>query len=146
GFFVNTWVLRVDLSGNPTFEDVLDRVRDKALSAYDHQDAPFDRLVEILNPDRSSAYHPLFQTMLAWQDDNSLVDFDLAGVGAALEIVPTRTAKFDLQFNFGLDDTGQGLEGYLEYATDLFDRGSAEVVVERFVRVLRQVVAEPGAR
>ncbi|MEE1743052.1 condensation domain-containing protein, partial [Streptomyces sp. JV184] len=145
GFFVNTWVLRVDLSGNPTFEDVLDRVRDKALSAYDHQDAPFDRLVETLNPERSSAHHPLFQVMFAWQD-TARIPFELPGVRAELTPVPTRTAKFDLDISFGLDDTGQGLEGYLEYATDLFDRGSAEVVVERFVRVLRQVVAEPGAR
>ncbi|MEU5647658.1 amino acid adenylation domain-containing protein, partial [Streptomyces milbemycinicus] len=134
GFFVNTWVLRADLSGNPAFRDVLDRVRGKALSAYDNQDAPFERLVEILNPERSSAYHPLFQVMLAWQDDNTLVDFDLAGVRAALEIVPTRTAKFDLQFNFGLDASGKGLGGYVEYATDLFDRGSVEALVGRFVR------------
>ncbi|MEU3529915.1 amino acid adenylation domain-containing protein, partial [Streptomyces sp. NPDC038707] len=144
GFFVNTWVLRVDLSGNPTFREVLGRVRSKALAAYDHQDVPFEHLVEILNPERSSAYHPLFQVMLAWQDDNTLVDFDLAGVRAELEIVPTRTAKFDLQFNFGLDASGEGLGGYVEYATDLFDRGSVEALVGRFVRVLRQVVADPG--
>ncbi|MFD7623794.1 condensation domain-containing protein, partial [Streptomyces sp. NPDC059802] len=143
GFFVNTWVLRVDLSGNPTFEDVLDRVREKALSAYDHQDAPFDRLVETLNPERSSAYHPLFQVMFAWQD-TARIPFELPGVRAELTPVPTRTAKFDLDISFGLDTSGRGLTVALEYATDLFDRGGAEVLVERFVRVLRQVVVEPG--
>ncbi|HWM02052.1 MAG TPA: amino acid adenylation domain-containing protein, partial [Actinophytocola sp.] len=91
GFFVNTWVLRVDLSGNPTFSDLLDRVRGKALAAYDNQDAPFERLVEVLNPERSRAYHPLFQVMLAWHD-NTRVDFDLPGIAATPQIVQPRTA------------------------------------------------------
>ncbi|MEV4341497.1 condensation domain-containing protein, partial [Streptomyces sp. NPDC049590] len=143
GFFVNTWVLRVDLSGNPTFREVLGRVRSKALAAYDHQDAPFDLLVEALNPERSSAYHPLFQVMFAWQD-TSRIPFELPGVRAELEPVPTHTAKFDLDFSFGLDASGHGLSATLEYATDLFDRGSVEALVGRFVRVLRQVVADPG--
>uniref|UniRef100_UPI00055A1074 hypothetical protein n=1 Tax=Streptomyces griseus TaxID=1911 RepID=UPI00055A1074 len=61
-------------------------------------------------------------------------------------MVPTRTAKFDLDLSFGLDESGHGLAAALEYATDLFDRGSVEVLVDRFVRVLRQVVADPGCR
>ncbi|MYT71585.1 MULTISPECIES: condensation domain-containing protein, partial [unclassified Streptomyces] len=67
GFFVNTWVLRADLSKNPTFGDMVEQVRDKALAAYDNQDVPFERLVELLNLERSTSYPPLFQTMLAWQ-------------------------------------------------------------------------------
>ncbi|WP_235490893.1 condensation domain-containing protein, partial [Frankia sp. AvcI1] len=67
GFFANTWVLRADLSRNPAFGEVLDQVRTRALAAYDNQDYPFERLVELLNPDRSTAYSPLFQVMLAWQ-------------------------------------------------------------------------------
>ncbi|MEU1126898.1 condensation domain-containing protein, partial [Streptomyces sp. NPDC005899] len=145
GFFVNTWVLRVDLSGNPTFEDVLGRVRDKALAAYDNQDAPFERLVEILNPQRSRAYHPLFQVMFAWQD-TSQVDVDLPGVTATMEMVASGTAKFDLEFSFGADPSGGGLLCTLEYATELFDRGSAVGFAERFVRVLRGVVGDPGVR
>ncbi|HEY0637920.1 MAG TPA: amino acid adenylation domain-containing protein, partial [Pseudonocardiaceae bacterium] len=145
GFFVNTWVLRADLSGDPSFLDVLDRVRGKALSAYDNQDAPFERLVEILNPERSGAYHPLFQVMFAWQDTPRM-DVDLPGLRATLELLSSGTAKFDLEFAFGLAGPGQGVTGGLEYATELFDRATAEGLVDRFLRVLRQVVADPGRR
>ncbi|WJY42758.1 amino acid adenylation domain-containing protein [Streptomyces sp. P9-2B-2] len=141
GFFVNTWVLRVRPAGNLSFEQVMEEVRDKALAAYDHQDAPFDRLVELLNPDRSLAYHPLFQVMFAWQD--TLPGFDLSGVRAEWDVVHTGTAKFDLLFNLGPDPDGQHLRGGIEYATDLFDRATVEQIAERFVRVLRQVVADP---
>ncbi|MEU9205119.1 condensation domain-containing protein, partial [Streptomyces sp. NPDC048332] len=143
GFFVNTWVLRVDLSGNPTFDEVLERVRGKALAAYDNQDAPFERLVEILNPERSQAYHPLFQVMFAWQD-TARVDVELPGLTASMEMLTSNTAKFDLEFSFGADPSGGGLLGTLEYATELFDRGTAVGFAERFVRVLRAVVADSG--
>ncbi|MEV0558603.1 amino acid adenylation domain-containing protein, partial [Streptomyces sp. NPDC050597] len=144
GFFVNTWVLRADLSGRPMFADLLDRVRNKALSAYDHQDVPFERLVELLNPERSTAHHALFQVMLAWQN------IDQAGLGLpGLRVAPvpasTGTAKFDLFFNMAPAPSG-GAYGQLEYATDLFDRATAESLVDRFVRVLRLVVADPGTR
>ncbi|WP_431040536.1 amino acid adenylation domain-containing protein [Streptomyces sp. P1-3] len=145
GFFVNTWILRADLSGNPTFAEFLERVRGKAFAAYDNQDAPFERLVEILNPERSTAYHPLFQTMFTWQND-ARMDLDLPGLEASLTALPTGTAKFDLEFTFCVDSAGSGVRCYLEYATDLFDRDSVEKVAERFVRVLRQVLADPGVR
>ncbi|WP_050800097.1 non-ribosomal peptide synthetase [Streptomyces himastatinicus] len=143
GFFVNTWVLRTDLSGNPTLEQVLDHVQDKALSAYDHQAVPFERLVEALNPERSTAYHPFFQVMFSWQSE-ARIDLDLPGLTATLEAVPTGTAKFDLEFNFAAVE--DGVRCTLEYATDLFDRSTAAAAGERFVRVLRHLVAEPGAR
>ncbi|QXJ23365.1 amino acid adenylation domain-containing protein [Actinomadura graeca] len=143
GFFVNTWVLRTDLSGDPTFAAVLDRVRDKALAAYDNQDAPFERLVELLNPERSTAYNPLFQVGFTWQS-NARLDVDLPGARASLEGVRTGTAKFDLEFSFAHDPDGQGLLCQLEYATDLFDRETIEGIAARFARVLRQVVADPG--
>ncbi len=144
GFFVNTWVLRADLSGDPSFDEVLVRVREKALAAYDNQDAPFERLVELLNPVRSTAYHPLFQVMFAWQ--NILrEDFRLRGLSVRLESASTRTAKFDLFFNMA-DLPGLGVVGHLEYATDLFDRDTVEKLAARFVRVVHQVVTEPGLR
>ncbi|MGW1993880.1 amino acid adenylation domain-containing protein [Embleya sp. NPDC001921] len=146
GFFVNTWVLRADLSGRPTFAELLDRVRDKALAAYDHQDAPFERLVELLNPERSTAHHALFQVMLAWQNIDR-VDLDLPGLRATPVPTGTGTAKFDLFVNLAAVDGAEGREvrGLLEYATDLFDRDTAARLADRFARVLRQVVADPGA-
>ncbi|MFJ9120265.1 amino acid adenylation domain-containing protein [Streptomyces sp. NPDC102394] len=140
GFFANTWVLRVDLSGNPTFRQLLQRVRDRSLAAYDNQDMPFERLVERLNPDRSTAYHPFFQVMLAWQEP--LGEPALPGLDVHAEELDTRTAKFDLFFNMVPNRSG-GAGGYVEYATDLFDRDTVERLADRFVRVLGRLVAGP---
>ncbi|GHI04337.1 non-ribosomal peptide synthetase [Streptomyces cellostaticus] len=141
GFFVNTWVLRVDLSGNPTFRRLLQRVRDRSLAAYDNQDMPFERLVELLNPDRSTAYHPFFQVMLAWQEP--LGELEFAGLDVEAETLETRTAKFDLFFNMIPNGSG-GAGVRLEYATDLFDRDTVEDLADRFVRVLGRLVADSG--
>ncbi|NEA27368.1 non-ribosomal peptide synthetase [Actinomadura bangladeshensis] len=145
GFFVNTWVLRVDLSGNPRFAEVLRRVRDKALAAYENQDAPFDQLVELLNPGRSAAYHPLFQVMFVLQNIG-WSDPALPGMTWATETAVTGTAKFDLMMTMNETPAapgGRALAGHLEYATDLFDRGTAESIAARFVRVLEQVARDP---
>ncbi|MEU6378918.1 amino acid adenylation domain-containing protein [Streptomyces sp. NPDC046909] len=144
GYFANTWVLRVDLAGNPTFDDLLDQVRDRALGAYDNQDIPFERLVELLSPERSTSYSPLFQTMLAWQFF-TWSEIDMPGLRVTPLPATTDTAKFDLFFNLVPGPSG-GAHGWLEYATDLFDHATAEALVDRFVRVLRQVVAEPSTR
>ncbi|MFI6875832.1 amino acid adenylation domain-containing protein [Streptomyces sp. NPDC050400] len=141
GFFVNTWVLRVDLSGNPTFRELLGRVRDRSIGAYDNQDMPFERLVELVNPDRSTAYHPFFQVMLAWQEP--LGELEFAGLDVEAETLETGTAKFDLFFNMIPDGSG-GAGVRLEYATALFDRTTVEVLADRFVRVLSRLVADPG--
>nr|WSY54830.1 amino acid adenylation domain-containing protein [Streptomyces sp. NBC_00886] len=146
GFFVNTWVLRVDLSGNPSFATLLGRARGKALAAYDNQDMPFERLVELLNPDRSRAYHPLFQVMFALQDAG-WVEPARAEAGWALESAVTATAKFDLMMTMNEVRAASGertLAGHLEFAVDLFDRETAVALAERFVRVLGQVVADPA--
>ncbi|KUM78491.1 non-ribosomal peptide synthetase [Streptomyces curacoi] len=144
GFFVNTWVLRVRLADDPSFDQVLQQVRDKALAAYDNQDAPFERLVELLNPDRSLAYHPFFQVMFAWQNSARL-DLEMPGLRVTAEPVATRTAKFDLFFNIVPDPTGHGAGGVIEYSTDLFDRATVERLAARLRTVLRGVVAHPEA-
>jgi amino acid adenylation domain-containing protein/non-ribosomal peptide synthase protein (TIGR01720 family) len=139
GFFVNTWVLRVELSGNPTFAQLLQRVRERALAAYDNQDLPFERLVELLNPDRSTAYNPLFQVMLAWQEQVPAMQFP--GLDLQVTKLETGTAKFDLFFDLVPNGTG-GAGCRLEYRTDLFDRSTVEDLANRFVRVLRRLVAD----
>ncbi|MGW1216660.1 amino acid adenylation domain-containing protein [Streptomyces sp. NPDC002499] len=141
GFFVNTWVLRADLSGNPDFTQLLQRVRERALAAYDNQDLPFERLVELLNPDRSTAYNPLFQVMLAWQEPVPRMDFP--GLEVHVDKLETATAKFDLFFNLIPDGSG-GADCRLEYRTDLFDPDTARALAARFVRVLGRLVADPG--
>ncbi|MEG8279666.1 amino acid adenylation domain-containing protein [Streptomyces sp. AHA2] len=142
GFFVNTWVLRADLSGNPSFGQVLEQVRDKALAAYDHQDIPFERLVELLGPERATSYQPLFQVMLAWQF--VWPPIEMPGLRATPVAADTATAKFDLFVNVVPQSDG-GAYGRLEYAAELFDHGTAQAIVDRFVRLLRQVVADPAA-
>ncbi|WP_165975404.1 non-ribosomal peptide synthetase [Actinomadura rubrisoli] len=144
GFFVNTWVLRADLSGNPTFEGLLDQLRARSLAAYDNQDVPFERLVELLNPERSTAYSPLFQVMFAWQNF-SREDLALPGLRVEFERIGTETAKFDLFFNMA-DLPGMGVLGLLEYATDLFDRDTAQALADRFVRVVGLLAADPAQR
>ncbi|MEU9136994.1 amino acid adenylation domain-containing protein [Streptomyces sp. NPDC048404] len=140
GFFVNTWVLRVDLRGNPTFHALLDQVRDRSLAAYDNQDMPFERLVELLNPDRSTAYNPFFQVMLSWQPP--VPPLELPGLGVQVERLETGTAKFDLFFDL-LPDSSGGARCRLEYATSLFDQDTADAIAQRFVRVLGRLVADP---
>ncbi|WP_405567359.1 amino acid adenylation domain-containing protein [Streptomyces sp. NBC_01167] len=144
GFFVNTWVLRTDLSGNPTFDDLIRQVQHKALAAYDNQDAPFDRLVEELNPERSTAYHSLFQVMFTWENER-WIDLDLpGGLHARLEVEATSSAKFDLEFNYFADPTKPGMLVYIEYATDLFDHATVEAIAARYLRVVEQLVADPA--
>ncbi|WP_256789098.1 non-ribosomal peptide synthetase [Frankia sp. AvcI1] len=144
GFFVNTLVLRVDLSGDPSFTDLLAQVREKALAGYEHQDVPFEMLVELINPDRSAAYQPLFQVMFAWQNFASQ-ELELPGLRVEFEQHLTSTALFDLFFSMTMDDTGV-LRGDLQYSTQLFDRVTAEGIAARLVRVLEALVVDPGVR
>ncbi|MEV4050454.1 amino acid adenylation domain-containing protein [Amycolatopsis sp. NPDC049688] len=146
GFFVNTLVLRVDTGGDPSFRDLVARVRDRSLDAYAHQDVPFERLVEVLNPVRSLAHHPLFQTMLAWQN-NAVADIALPGLTVAEEPVRTGTARADLTFFVGERPGHQaGIRGTAEYNSDVFDRASVETILERLRTLLTAVVADPDTR
>ncbi|WP_406499535.1 non-ribosomal peptide synthase/polyketide synthase [Streptomyces sp. NBC_00846] len=145
GFFVNTLVLRTDLSGDPSFTELLGRVRADALAAYAHQDMPFEHLVEALNPTRSLAHHPLFQTMLALQNA-PLGTFDLPRLRVETDLVHTGTAKCDLTFMLAEQPDEDGLSGLVEYSTDLFDAATVEGIVDRWLRLLRAVVAAPGRR
>ncbi|MCV7009990.1 hypothetical protein H7J52_30090, partial [Mycobacterium gordonae] len=103
GFFVNTLVLRVDLAGDPSVAEVLAQVRARSLAAYDHQDVPFELLVERLHPTRSLAHHPLIQVMLAWQnlarpESGSAAGLGLGDVQVSPLPVDTSTARMDLTF------------------------------------------------
>ncbi|MFJ3310951.1 non-ribosomal peptide synthase/polyketide synthase, partial [Streptomyces sp. NPDC086549] len=146
GCFVNTLVLRTDLSGDPSFAELLTRVRKNALAAYAHQDVPFEHLVEAVNPARSPAHHPLFQTVLALQNA-PLAAYDLPGLHVESELVHTGTAKYDLTVNLSerhsADGTPDGLAGFVEYSTDLFDAAGVEAIVERWLRLLRAAAADP---
>ena len=145
GFFVNTWVLRVGVSSQQRFSEVLEQVRHKALDAYGNQDVPFELLVERLNPTRSTSHHPLFQVAMVFQNN---VRPEVALDGASIEPVSmvTRTAKFDLDIQLsevpGEDAGAPMCAGVLTYATDLFDRSTIERLVGWFGRVVEAVVAD----
>ncbi|WP_405776078.1 amino acid adenylation domain-containing protein [Streptomyces sp. NBC_00859] len=149
GFFVNTLVLRTDLSGNPVFRDVLARVREVDLSAFENQDVPFERLVEALNPARHAARHPLFQVLVQLEDLGE-AHLELPGVEAVPEQSGRGAAKFDLGVFFAeaRDGAGaaRGLTASLQYATELFDPETAQWLLDCLVRVLESVAADPGVR
>ncbi|MGH3685618.1 MAG: amino acid adenylation domain-containing protein, partial [Pseudonocardiaceae bacterium] len=146
GFFVNTLVLRTDTSGHPTFAQLLAQVKETALAAYAHQDVPFEYLVEVLNPTRSLAHHPLFQIMLALQNTPQ-VGLDLPGLDAIPVRVDTGVAKFDLSVSLserrGVDGTPEGINGFVEYASDLFDPTTVETILTRWVWLLQAAVTDP---
>lgn len=149
GLITNTLVLRADTSGDPAFQDLLARLRTADLAALDHQDLPFDRLVEDLNPPRTPGRHPVFQVMLALQNNKpALLELD----GARTELRPTATgtAKFDLFVDVlehhGPEGTPGGLTLHVEYATDLYDAGTAEAFARALHDVLSTVSADPATR
>ncbi|MGW6727267.1 amino acid adenylation domain-containing protein [Nocardia sp. NPDC055029] len=148
GFFLNTLVLRVDVSGDPSFAAVVERARSVDLGAFEHQDVPFEVLVEALNPERVLNRHPLFQVAVVLQN-NDRPEMSLPGVHIAAERLEEAT-KFDLEFNFteqfGADRAAEGISGSLRYSTDLYDEGTAAAIVRRLVTMLETVVAEPERR
>ncbi|MFD8572356.1 amino acid adenylation domain-containing protein [Streptomyces sp. NPDC059639] len=149
GFFVNTLVLRIDAGGDPAFRDLLERVRRTDLHAYSSQDLPFEQLVEALAPPRSRSRHPLFQVMLAL-NNTAAPRFELPGVQAHVLPSDRNTAKFDLTWDFtethSPDGSPGGLDGEVEYSSELFDESTVRRFVDHFVRLLRSALATPDAR
>ncbi|MFF5973413.1 amino acid adenylation domain-containing protein [Streptomyces sp. NPDC012769] len=145
GFFVNTLVLRTDTSGDPTFTELLARVRETALGAYAHQDLPFEHLVEALNPARSPARHPLFQVMLSL-DDAPAGAPQVPGLEVSAVTVRTGAAKFDLDIAVHErreDGRPLGLAASVGYATDLCDADTVRLLAERWLRLLGAAAREP---
>ncbi|MFI1170062.1 amino acid adenylation domain-containing protein [Streptomyces melanogenes] len=146
GFFVNTLVLRTDLAGDPTVADLLHRIRDTDLAAFAHEDVPFERVVEALNPERSLARHPLFQVLLQVQSEAPALPL-LPGVTAEAVPVESRVSKFDLGVDVvesrAQDGSPLGMSGELTYATELFDPAGAERLAADLVAALHQVARHP---
>ncbi|MCP4663182.1 MAG: amino acid adenylation domain-containing protein [bacterium] len=143
GFFVNTLVLRGDLRGDPTFTELLARVRDVALRAYAHQDLPFERLVEELEPERSLARNPLVQVLFVLQTTPMTTRELGPGLDLELAYVDTGTAKLDL--SLVLEDES-ALRGEVEYSTDLFDATTIRRMVGHLQNLLAAVAAYPERR
>ena len=152
GFFVNTVVLRIELAGDPTVGELLAEVQRRSLTAYEHQDVPFELLVERLNPTRSLTHHPLVQVLLAWQNNvgDPMAGLDMGEVAVTQLPVDTHTARMDLTFFLGerWTEAGEpaGIGGEVEFRTDVFDAASIEALIERLERVLVAVTAEPTRR
>ncbi|HET8844320.1 MAG TPA: amino acid adenylation domain-containing protein, partial [Ktedonobacteraceae bacterium] len=143
GFFINTLVLRTNLSGNPTFRELLQRVRETCLGAYAHQELPFELLVEALQPKRQQGRSPFFLVMLQLQNTPAILsEFD----EIALSIVPIKeeTAKFDITIS--VTDTTEGLRMNAEYNTALFEQTSIKSLLKQYQVVLEQAVENPDQR
>jgi len=142
GFFVNTLVLRTDLSGNPSFREVLARVREVSLEAYMHQDVPFERLVEEVQPQRSLNHSPLFQVLFMLQTATTVAPGNVAEPDLSLEPlgIGSGTAKFDLTFD--LLETPSGIEGVMEYNTDLFEATTIKHMLSHYTTMLESIVAD----
>ncbi|WP_280721380.1 non-ribosomal peptide synthetase [Kitasatospora sp. MAA4] len=149
GLVANTLVLRTDTSGDPDFRDLLARVRAFDLAAFDHQELPFDLLVEELNPARHQARHPLFQVMLALQNNSEAV-LSLGANQVPLEPSSTGTAKFDLFLNVlerrTADGDPAGLACQIEYSTDLFDPDTVRQLADTLHGLLAAVADDPALR
>ncbi|MEW6736479.1 MAG: condensation domain-containing protein, partial [Acidobacteriota bacterium] len=138
GYFSNTLVLRMDLSGNPTVREALSRVQQTTLGALAHQDLPFQSLVEALQPERSLSHTPLFQVFFSFRNDTRSINF--AGLRLTRLNVYTRTTRTDITMS--LEETENGLEGGIEYNLDLFDSNTISKMLEHFRKLLESIVID----
>ena len=143
GFFVNTLVLRTDCSNDPTFRNLLSQVRETSLGAFSHQEVPFEKLVEALHPARDLSYNPIYQVMFALQNTPA-PSGAIGDLCMRLEEVDSSTSLFDLTLS--LWETAEGLKGWFEYSTDLFDRDTIVRMGEHFRSLLEGILADPEQR
>ena len=143
GFFANTLVFRTNLSSNPTFKELLASVREVALGAYNHQDLPFEKLVEILQPERDLSHNPLHQVVFYLRNVPT-PEIKLPGVTLSNLEIEQKTAKFDLAL--GLEEGLEGINGTLEYSEDLFDASTARRIAGHFITLLESIAANPEQR
>ncbi|MCX2182272.1 hypothetical protein KV205_17295 [Streptomyces sp. SKN60] len=148
GFFVNTLVLRVDASGQPDLRTLLNRVRSADLDAFAHQDLPFDRLVEALNPSRSLARHPLYQVMLTVLAEDDFLY--VPGLSSTEEDVDLSFSRYDMWVGLSESKTADGacagMSGEIRYSTDVFDASTMRDLADRFIATLRDFVTDLSQR
>ncbi len=144
GFFVNSLPLRVDLTDNPSFLDLLGQVRQTTLDAYAHQDLPFERLVEEVAPTRSTTHHPIFQMAFAFHNAEDEDGLELPGLAVTPLYPDSQQARLDLELH--LDERADGLDGTLFYHTGLFERDTIESLAGRFQTLLAGIARDPTRR
>jgi amino acid adenylation domain-containing protein len=142
GFFVNNLLMRTDLSGNPTFCELLHRVREVALAAYAHKEVPFEKFVEQLPPSRDTNRNPLSQIFFAYDGFSAPVTFPPLTI--SVEAVYNNTAKFDLFFSF--KEKPEGIKGRIEYSTDLYDEATVASMSTHLCRLLEAIAAQPDRK
>ncbi|HVG22289.1 MAG TPA: condensation domain-containing protein, partial [Blastocatellia bacterium] len=143
GFFVNILPMRTDLSANPRFKDLLKQVREAALGAYDHQDLPYEKMVEELQPDRQMDHKPIFQIAFGLQNAPREV-LEIPGLSLSSIRLEHEVVRFDL--TLWASEAAEGLQTHWTYSTDLFDDGTISQMYKRFEKLLRGIIAEPDAR
>ncbi|MGA9773578.1 MAG: amino acid adenylation domain-containing protein [Blastocatellia bacterium] len=143
GFFANTLVLRTNLEGDPLFSELLSRVKQTALDAYANQDLPFEKLIEELRVERDLSRSPLFQVMFVLQNA-PMPALELTGITMKVVEIDNLTTKFDLMMN--LEETQQGIKGWIEYNTDLFDEATIVSMRQHFITLLESVINNPWQR
>ncbi|MFI0908772.1 condensation domain-containing protein, partial [Streptomyces sioyaensis] len=142
GFFINTLPLRCDLSGDPSFADLIDRVRETCISAYEHQDVPFEALVDHVRPRRDLSRAPIVQVLASWEEESAEPVFE--GLETTVSGIPTQSSKLDL--SLFLRATADGVSGAVEYATDLYDARTIGKFADGFVATLTAAVRAPHTK